>query len=295
LTEPFPPPVVEGFVLPPELRRPFWRRADPVFAPIFLGSLVLHFAGAACVALTPRPPDDSAPESLERPAQRIHLPRLPPPAAPAHGAGGASRPSAHPSAAPAPTEVGLNLLLSKGAAGKALQDVLGETSSAGDVASALAGARRGPVVASAERSARGPSHGQAVDVGPIGGDGGGEVTLGAKTDRGPGAGTRDRTPSRPPGDFPEDELNRFMRSRLKAFQWCYERELVHHPDLAGRVSLRFTLNPAGRAQDIEFEEDTLGSDAVESCLRSLLRGWSFPVHPAAEQPLVYPLVFAHGH
>jgi hypothetical protein len=56
--------------------------------------------------------------------------------------------------------------------------------------------------------------------------------------------------------------------------------------------VRFVITPAGRAGDIAFEENTLGSEAVTSCIRSVIRGWIFPFKPPDNVAVAYPFVFS---
>jgi hypothetical protein len=50
--------------------------------------------------------------------------------------------------------------------------------------------------------------------------------------------------------------------------------------------------PSGRPGDIEIEENTLGNDAVGSCIRTVVRGWVFPFKPDEEVPVAYPFLFS---
>jgi TonB family protein len=83
-----------------------------------------------------------------------------------------------------------------------------------------------------------------------------------------------------------------VKARLKAIQHCYEKELKRNPSLKGKVVVRFSIMPSGRTGDIEIEENTLGNDAVGACIRTAIRGWTFPFKPDDEVPVAYPFVFS---
>ena len=71
-----------------------------------------------------------------------------------------------------------------------------------------------------------------------------------------------------------------------------EKELKRNPNLKGKVVVRFVIKPTGRAGDIEIEENTLGSEAVGSCIRTTIRNWAFPFRPDSETAVSYPFVFS---
>jgi TonB family protein len=89
-----------------------------------------------------------------------------------------------------------------------------------------------------------------------------------------------------------EQLASFVRARKGAITQCYERELKRNPTLKGRVVVRFTIGTNGRATDVEIDETTIGNDAVTNCIRTIIKGWSFPFKPASEVPCSFPFVFA---
>lgn len=99
------------------------------------------------------------------------------------------------------------------------------------------------------------------------------------------------TPEVESSDVDRAALARYIKSRLKAIQGCYEKELKRNPSLKGKVMVRFNIRPNGRTGEIEIEENTLGSDAVASCIRTVVRGWVFPFKPDDDVPVAYPFVF----
>ena len=56
-----------------------WRSIDHLFFTILVASLVVHFSGAACIVLSPKPPDaDLALDDLPDRFARVLLPPKPP-------------------------------------------------------------------------------------------------------------------------------------------------------------------------------------------------------------------------
>jgi hypothetical protein len=56
--------------------------------------------------------------------------------------------------------------------------------------------------------------------------------------------------------------------------------------------VRFSITPSGRAGEIEVEDNSLGNEAVASCLRTVIRGWIFPFKPAGSVSVAYPFLFS---
>lgn len=131
-----------------------------------------------------------------------------------------------------------------------------------------------------------------TDIGAIGTQGGGKVDLGDKKETVVKGRVQDATPEIESADVDRDALARYVRARKAAIQSCYEKELKRNPNLKGKVVVRFTIKTSGRAGDIEIEENTLGSEAVGSCIRTTIRSWVFPFKPDDETAVSYPFVFA---
>jgi outer membrane biosynthesis protein TonB len=139
---------------------------------------------------------------------------------------------------------------------------------------------------------RGGGSGKVAGIGELGTSGGGNVDLGSKKEVNVSGRVKDATPEVDSASVDRDALARYVKARLKAIQNCYEKELKRNPGLKGKVLVRFSIKPSGRTGDIEIEENTLGDDAVASCIRTVIRGWVFPFKPDDEVPVAYPFVFS---
>src|SRR5678816_2347517 len=74
-----PPPEPARIELPAEVRGTVWRSIDHLFFGILAASLFLHFAGATCIMLSPKPEDsDLALDELPDRFARVLLPPKPP-------------------------------------------------------------------------------------------------------------------------------------------------------------------------------------------------------------------------
>jgi len=308
-----PPPEPARLELPAEVRGTVWRSIDHLFFGILAASLFLHFAGAACIMLSPKPPDpDLALDDLPDRFARVLLPPKPPEPeqskAPEQTAQVEEKKDVKkdvkkkdlPDDAIARKAViqqkvaGKGLLKILGSAGGsgALSDVLGSGTGSGDVAAALAGARGVSIATADSVGARaGDGAGRTAGIGDVGTAGGGKVALASKGDAKVTGRVSAAAPEVDSADVDRAALSRYIRDRLGAIRGCYERELKRNPSLKGKVVVRFNITPAGRAGDIRIEENTLGSAEVAGCVQNLMRSWIFPFKPPDEVPVQYPFLF----
>jgi hypothetical protein len=322
-----PPPESEKLQLPPDLQGGWWRSMDRMFFGILAASLLLHFSGAALIIASEPPPEpelslDELPDRFARvlmpPRQEEPKPRAadtaqaaaPTEEKPKAGDSdekpapdGASKPASAEEAAARRAEVAkkvsgkglLKILGSSGGGGGAFSDVLGGSTGGGDIAQALAGAGGVGIATEASVGANGPrggGSGKVAGIGELGTRGGGKVDLGSKKEVEVSGRVSTSTPEVESSEVDRETLARYVKSRLKAIQGCYERELKRNPSLKGKVMVRFSILPSGRTGEIEIEENTLGPDAVASCIRTVIRGWVFPFKPDDEVSVAYPFVFS---
>ncbi|MHB8875634.1 MAG: AgmX/PglI C-terminal domain-containing protein, partial [Myxococcaceae bacterium] len=187
----------------------------------------------------------------------------------------------------------VGLLGSKGPNGAWVRNLLGDHTGVGEISAALDGARGVSVAATEPEGPLGPRGertGRVEEVGALGTPGAGPVELGKKRE-GLAPTPPEEVELPPPGQPTVDPeaLARFINARRGAIASCYERQLLRNPHLSGRVLLRFSLSPRGRATGIDFEDDSLGSEPVLSCIRSMFASWSFPFNPPAD--VAFPYVF----
>lgn len=313
--------------LPPDLRGGSWRTMDRMFFGVLAASLLIHFSGAAIIIGSKPPPEPELelaqlddrfikvmmPPKLEEPkkptqetAQAAATEDKKPKASdedkkPAESAG---KPSTPEQAAVHRAEVakkvqGTGLLKILGAGGKggggAFEDVLGSGTGGQDVAAALSGATGVGVQNQASIGSTGPrgsGTGSVAGIGSLGTSGGGKVDLGTKKEAEVSGNVASGTPEVDSADVDRTKLAAFIKARLKAIQGCYEKELKRNPSLKGKVLVRFTIKSTGRVGDLDIEENTLGNDAVASCIRTVIRAWVFPFKPDDDVPVAYPFVFS---
>jgi TonB family protein len=304
-----PPPAPTRMALPPEFRGTLWTSLDHVFFAILAASVLLNFSGAACIALSAKPPD--ADVTLDELPDRFAKLLVPPPVEAetpkeeAKSEEKVEKKEVKKKEKPASDEARkaaiaqkvqskgiLKILGSSGGQG-ALRDLLGEGTGTQDVASALKGAQGGVVVATTGGvgGPRGGGAGSAAGIGDVGTAGGGNVSLGNKGDARVSGRVSAASPEVDSADVDREALARYIKARLTAIRGCYEKELKRNPTLKGKVVVRFNITPAGRASDIRIEENSVGSAEVGECIASLMRSWVFPFKPPDEVAVQYPFLF----
>jgi hypothetical protein len=315
-----PPPEPKKEELPPTVKGSFFSQIDQFFFLILATSIFVHFSGATFIACQPMPEEkelslEELPDRFVKAMMPVEV-KKPEPKKEDTGKTDEKKPEKTEDktevadAKPKPSTSNerkaelqnkvakTGLLKIIGAAGDgagAFADVLGSSNSVGDVASALSGAG-GVNMATAEALAaggpKGSGTGSAADIGSLGTGGAGKVNL---EEKGPAAirgKVADAAPEVDSADIDRNKLNAFLRTRIRSIQSCYEKELKRNPSLKGKVVVSFAITTAGRASNVDIEQDTLGNDAVTSCIRTTIRGWIFPFKPDGDVQVAYPFVFS---
>ena len=88
-------------------------------------------------------------------------------------------------------------------------------------------------------------------------------------------------------------MRRVIANRLSALRDCYQRELLHHPHLAGKLVFAIQVSPDGRVKSARTRSNSLRSKPVEQCALERIANWRFPRPPNSETlALTVPVVFA---
>lgn len=101
-----------------------------------------------------------------------------------------------------------------------------------------------------------------------------------------------QSPSGSLGGLTAEEINRVVRSRQNAIQACYERELQRHPNLSGRVVVRWEIGRGGEVTRARVRSSSMNHGATEDCIQRQVRSMRFPSPGEDQLPVVnYPFVF----
>jgi hypothetical protein len=94
------------------------------------------------------------------------------------------------------------------------------------------------------------------------------------------------------GRLPPEVVQRVVRQNFGRFRMCYEQGLRNNPNLAGRVSIAFTIGRDGSVGSAQNAGSDLPDAAVVSCVQSSFRALSFPAPDAGIVKVTYPIAFS---
>ncbi len=139
------------------------------------------------------------------------------------------------------------------------------------------------------------------NFGTIGKGGGGGSGSGYGRGAGGLGGRRARAPDVIPGQanvrgsLDKEIIRRIIRRHINEVKYCYETELTKKANLAGRVSVQFTIAATGQVIASVLQSSTMGNLRVENCVVQAVRRWEFPKPLGGGIVIVsYPFNFTAG-
>lgn len=186
----------------------------------------------------------------------------------------------------------LKVLGSNGKSDGALNDVFAEGGGAvGSLGDAFSGIQGVDIASSGgQTGTRGGGSGTGVGIGDLSTEGGGSVNSGTKTETAVRGDARAEAPE-VDGELSQAEISGVMKRNLKALRDCYESALKRDRTLSGKVVIRFEILEDGRTANIEFEDSSLKSADVVSCIKGRAKYWRFPKPEGGSVFVAYPIVF----
>lgn len=173
----------------------------------------------------------------------------------------------------------------------AVADVFSEGGVGGALSDAFSGIQGVDIAESGgQTGTRGGGSGEGVGIGDLETSGGGNVRAGVKTEAAVAGSLKTETPE-VDGQLSESEINSVMRRQLKSLRDCYESALKRNRQLSGKLVIKFEIEDSGRTQNVDFEDDTLGSDDVRRCIAQRAKYWRFPKPDGGSVFVAYPIVF----
>jgi TonB family protein len=94
------------------------------------------------------------------------------------------------------------------------------------------------------------------------------------------------------GSLDKAVIRRVIQQHINEVKTCYEAELEKNASLAGRLMVRFTVEPDGKVSESSVQESSLKSPAAEGCIRDAVRTWIFPKPQGGKVVVTYPFVLA---
>jgi len=97
------------------------------------------------------------------------------------------------------------------------------------------------------------------------------------------------------GQLDKDLIRRVVRAHLPEIRTCYNEGLARKPELAGKLTVDFTVGPDGHVSGSEIQAgSTVGDATVEACIQSTVLKWLFPKPDGGSVAVSYPFELAPG-
>jgi hypothetical protein len=101
-------------------------------------------------------------------------------------------------------------------------------------------------------------------------------------------------PLRMTGSLSEEIIRSTIRSYRRQIRYCYEQELIRHPELAGKIRVHFVINSRGLVRSADgVSTPSLRGTNLKPCILTKVRTWKFPEpRGGGEVEVFYPFLFA---
>ena len=94
------------------------------------------------------------------------------------------------------------------------------------------------------------------------------------------------------GGLDRDVIAQYIKTQLGQILYCYERQLSAHPEMEGKVSVKFVINGTGKVDEQKIGDTTLKNATVEGCILNRVAQWKFPNPTGGTKVVVtYPFLF----
>lgn len=94
--------------------------------------------------------------------------------------------------------------------------------------------------------------------------------------------------------LPAEVVQKVVRSGFASYRSCYEAALRPCPNLQGRVTVHFTIEPkTGRVSHARAESDLAGEE-LHRCVAGKFKELQFPSFEGPAMKVVYPISFTPG-
>ena len=90
----------------------------------------------------------------------------------------------------------------------------------------------------------------------------------------------------------KEEVGAIIHAHLSEIRYCHESAMLRNPKVAGKLTLRFSIDPSGQVESTETQSSTLGDADMSNCIIKHLKTWKFPKPRGASHVAVsYPFLF----
>lgn len=90
----------------------------------------------------------------------------------------------------------------------------------------------------------------------------------------------------------KDDIKSVVKAHSTEVRACYEMALAKSPELQGKITVSFNIEPSGQITSAAIQSSTLDHDGLEHCVLTAVAGWQFSPRTEAEPLTVsYPFMF----
>lgn len=100
-----------------------------------------------------------------------------------------------------------------------------------------------------------------------------------------------RTMVKVSGELSKSDVLAVIGAHQRAFNRCYEKELMGSPGLSGKITFQWTINTDGKVSAASQQTSSMSNTAVSSCILGIIRGMKFPKPTGGSVQVVYPFIF----
>jgi len=90
------------------------------------------------------------------------------------------------------------------------------------------------------------------------------------------------------------DILRVVATRQRGIQYCYEKELFRNPEVQGKVTMTWRVDPNGKTIKVGVASTTLDSKAVEGCMTRAIIRWKFAKPKSGTCSIQLPFSFNTG-
>ena len=96
------------------------------------------------------------------------------------------------------------------------------------------------------------------------------------------------------GKIDKSQVQKVFSRRKGAIKYCYEKALKKNSSVKGKVTIRFTIGPAGRITSASVAANTTGDSAIGQCIVGKVKSWRFPPPEGGSATFSFPFVLSTG-
>ncbi len=97
------------------------------------------------------------------------------------------------------------------------------------------------------------------------------------------------------GALDKSLIDAVIKRHMNQLRYCYQRELLGDPDLAGKIVVKFVVAKDGTVSSATTKRTTMNNSAVENCINGRFMRFQFPEPKGGGIVIVsYPFVFRSG-